>query len=129
MTTHTITINLKDYGELIGEDYSFGSATINITLNEYNHLLNLKNQKEENIKHKEKENQFLSKFEDAVKSYSMQRKQKEELLNDFSKLKNKEATLDTLETLINKIESLRFIAEKSKAWSLLEYLKTNHYHK
>ena len=62
MTTHTITINLKDYGELIGEDYSFGSATINITLKEYKHLLNLKNQKEENIKHKEKENQFLSKL-------------------------------------------------------------------
>ena len=119
----TITIDLKDYGELIGEDYSFGSATINITLKEYKRLVYLRNQEIESNKQKEKENQFLLKFENAISSSPVQHEQKQEILNDFLHLKNKEAVLNNLETLIDEIDSFRFIAEKSNAYALLKYLK------
>lgn len=119
----TITIDLKDYGELIGEDYSFGSATINITLKEYKHLIYLKNQEIESNKEKEKEKQFLTKFENTISSSSIRYEQKQELLNKFSELKNKDAFLNNLETLIDEIDSLRFITQKSNAYALLEYLK------
>lgn len=119
----TITIDLKDYGELLGEDYSFGSATINITLKEYRHLIYLRSQEIESNKEKEKEKQFLTKFEDTINSSSIKYEQKQELLNKFSELKNKDAILNNLESLTDEMDSLRFISQKSNALGLIEYLK------
>lgn len=125
-----VTMKLKDYGELVGEYYSFGDATITISLEDYTELVQKRNEKlkEQDI---EKEiNRFYRDVEEYINTgYSLEQSQikRVNIMKRFNMLpdKTKNKLYHTLSETTEENKDLKYMGQIANINILLKELKQN----
>lgn len=126
----TVTINLKDYGELVGADYSFGEATIDIPFSEYTALLLKRRKAAEKDEFEEKRTKFRQTVEEYINSgYSPRLSELNYnclmiLFKRFS-AEEKQKIVKKLEEELTDNPDLKYMGQIVNARQLLEGLKEN----
>lgn len=125
-----VTIKLKDYGELVEKDYSFGDATITITLEEYVELAQKRNEKFQEERLDKEINNFYKDVEGYInKGYSAEksREKYENVITKFKKFpgKTKNKLYHTLSESLEEAKDLKYMGQVANVNIILEGLKNN----